>query len=146
MQVLDPSEFDEISDYNLLIQSYMVSDPAAKSANVINQIGCWIDQLKVKDVMIITSEPYIASIDEKLCPSSRNCEVDNSCSFVEFAVTSEGPDGLGDGIYTTLATFNNIVPPTTFHLVLQNEVVNTELISRNSHIQELLKKVQIPKF
>jgi hypothetical protein len=95
---LDPSEFDELSDYNLMLDpTYVVDDASASAVNEINLISCYIDQLKVKELFPYMM-PYIAMVDPSLCGVS-------SSTMQSWSVISAGPPGMGDGEYVTEMIF-----------------------------------------
>ena len=117
----NPPTFSSTSDYALYPRpTYVVVDQAAAGANFINQVSCFIAQLRIKDSFYDSKInpnrlPYTALVDMHACdPTNSNINI--------WYVDSSGPSNLGDGTYKTTIAFplNGVA----VHVTLLNKVVN----------------------
>ena len=99
-----------ISDYNLHPKpSYSVEDPSTGPAELMESIGCYIGQIRGRDIGVSMEEgdpnpdfkPYIALVDGSLCEESGG-----TANIQKWAVhiSTTAPEG-GDGEYTSQFTF-----------------------------------------
>lgn len=94
-----------LSDYNQQPDATeYVAEDAASAVNMVNMIGCYMDQLKITEIGINEacnpgSKPYVAMVQNSACES------DNS-AFSTWYVDYNGPSGLGDGVYSGNALFD----------------------------------------
>lgn len=130
---ISPELFARTCDYNLAGEpDYTVEDSSASdSINIINQISCFINQLRISDVGLNTTFnpgnlPYSAMVDEKLCGGQG--------VTVWYVTSTKGPEPFGsDGIYTANMIFLN--EGSDMHLMLQNTISGGLLATSNVYFE-----------
>lgn len=117
------------SDYHMQPDpEYTVRDPSVEVANQVNMIGCYIGQLRGRDVGVSLEDgnpnpgrlPYVAMVDGSLCESGGE---DGMASMQKWVVQATGPQG-GDGTYNTRFMFEMPMGP-GFSALLKGELTNT---------------------
>ena len=131
---IDPSAFASTSDYNVAgSPNYVVGDQSAGAVSIINTISCYVDQLRIADIGLNTTEnpkllPYVALVNQKLCASG-----DESVRIATWYVQSTGPAVYGsDGKYTTNAI---VADQETIYIQIENVLSSGNLATSKIYFQ-----------
>ena len=109
---------------HLIATNLVVGDKAVESVETINLIGCLTKQMRAMDVGLNvaynpSNKPYVAIVDSGICGS-------NGGGIQTWAISVKGPSALGDGTYTSIASFTGFGG--VMHVSFVNTVLNSTLL------------------
>lgn len=128
-QAVDPANLPSACDYNVAEADYVVNDKATDAAQMVNEISCYISQLRIADIAINATlnpnrMPYLAMVDMGRCQSKKENGGGGSQASM-WTVNTVAPASYGeDGLYTSKVSFNMPMGP-GFVEVLHGTLRNT---------------------
>ena len=112
-QAVDPANLPSACDYNVAEADYVVNDKATDAAQLVNEISCYISQLRIADIAINATlnpnrMPYVAMVDMARCQSKKDDGGNDGGSQASmWTVNTVAPASYGDdGLYTSKVSFN----------------------------------------